>query len=110
MLWQWGAGHILGAAGPRGMSWHTRPALGATTRALGAPTHVRDAVALADPKVSLGPWQLRPGPSERPEGSPPRWLQHGERDLPGENPTHQAGETDAEPAVLSEGRGIGWQR
>ena len=106
--WQWGAGLVLGPPGLWGVPWHTQQALGAPTRALGAPKRARDAAASADPEVSLSPWQLRRGAGEALESSPALVTARGEGPAR-RKPNHQAGETDAESAVLSEGTGISWQ-
>lgn len=56
----------------------------------------------------LSPWQLQEGASEALEGSPA--LATAWEDGPVRRKTnHEAGETNAEPALPSKGRGVSWQ-
>lgn len=99
---QWGPGLVSGPVGPRGVP--RRP-----TRPRGSPTRAQDAAASADPRVSLGPWQLCPGAGEGLGGSPALAAAEGEGPAR-RKPNHRAGETKAGPAVLSQGRGVSRRR
>lgn len=67
---QWGPGLVSGPVGPRGVPRRPTRARGAPTRPRGSPTRAQDAAASADPRVSLGPWQLCPGAGEGLGGQP----------------------------------------